>query len=80
LGDDRIAYQVFGEGDIDLLYASVTGDAIDLQLRDQWLVPRLGSFGRSDGRHLAHVMMTCGSGHRARTAARGWLWRCATVS
>lgn len=31
LGEDRIAYQVFGEGDIDLLYAGATGDPIDLR-------------------------------------------------
>ncbi len=31
LGDDRIAYQVFGEGDVDLLYVSATGDPIELR-------------------------------------------------
>jgi class 3 adenylate cyclase len=31
LGEDRIAYQVFGDGDIDLLYTGSTGDAIDLR-------------------------------------------------
>jgi len=31
LGDDRIAYQVFGEGDVDVLYVSATGDPIDLR-------------------------------------------------
>ena len=31
LGDDRIAYQVFGEGDVDLLYAGATGDPIELR-------------------------------------------------
>ncbi len=29
LGDDRLAYQVFGEGDVDLLLASTFGDGID---------------------------------------------------
>jgi class 3 adenylate cyclase len=29
LGDDRIAYQVFGEGDLDLLWVGSTGDGID---------------------------------------------------
>jgi class 3 adenylate cyclase len=47
LGDDRIAYQVFGEGDIDLLYASVTGDAIDLR----WDWPSYASFLRRLGAH-----------------------------
>jgi hypothetical protein len=30
LGDDRIAYQVFGQGDVDLIFASAMGDCIDL--------------------------------------------------
>jgi class 3 adenylate cyclase/pimeloyl-ACP methyl ester carboxylesterase len=30
-GEDRVAYQLFGEGDIDLLYASTMGDPIDLR-------------------------------------------------
>jgi class 3 adenylate cyclase len=29
LGDDRIAYQVFGEGNVDLLWVGSTGDGID---------------------------------------------------
>ena len=31
LGDDRIAYQVFGEGPADLLWVPASGDAIDLR-------------------------------------------------
>ena len=31
LGDDVIAYQVFGKGDVDLLYVPATGDCIDLR-------------------------------------------------
>jgi class 3 adenylate cyclase len=42
LGEDRIAYQVFGEGDIDLLYAGATGDALDLR----WEWPAYGEFLR----------------------------------
>ena len=45
LGDDRVAYQVFGEGDIDVLYASATGDPIDLR----WDWPPYASFLRRLG-------------------------------
>src|SRR5579863_3906985 len=31
LGDDRIAYQVFGEGDVDLIFLTGAGDCIDLR-------------------------------------------------
>jgi len=31
LGDDRIAYQVFGQGDVDLLWVPSSGDCIDLR-------------------------------------------------
>jgi class 3 adenylate cyclase len=31
LGKDRIAYQVFGEGDLDLLWVPASGDCIDLR-------------------------------------------------
>jgi len=46
LTDDRIAYQVFGEGDTDLIYIPSTADCI--HLRWQWppyakFLPRLGS-------------------------------------
>jgi hypothetical protein len=30
-GDDRIAYQVFGDGDVDLLWVPASGDCIDLR-------------------------------------------------
>jgi pimeloyl-ACP methyl ester carboxylesterase len=30
LGEDRIAYQVFGEGELDLLWVPSTGDCVDL--------------------------------------------------
>jgi class 3 adenylate cyclase len=42
LGEDRIAYQVFGEGDIDLLFVASTGDAIDLR----WTWPPYADFLR----------------------------------
>jgi len=42
LGEDRIAYQVFGQGDVDLLYVSATGDPIDLR----WDWPAYGQFLR----------------------------------
>jgi class 3 adenylate cyclase len=52
LGDDRIAYQVFGEGDIDLLYASATGDPIDLR----WDWPEYADFLRRLGAHARVIM------------------------
>jgi class 3 adenylate cyclase len=49
LGEDRIAYQVFGEGEVDVLYAPPAAGAIDMM----WLWPayaeflrRLGAFAR----------------------------------
>lgn len=49
LGDDRIAYQVVGEGPVDLLYVPPTGDSLDL--RWDWppyaaFLRRLSSFSR----------------------------------
>jgi class 3 adenylate cyclase/alpha-beta hydrolase superfamily lysophospholipase len=49
LGEDRIAYQVFGEGPPDLVYMAGTTDTIDL--RWEWppyahFLRRLGSFSR----------------------------------
>jgi class 3 adenylate cyclase/predicted alpha/beta hydrolase len=49
IGDDRIAYQVFGEGPTDLLYMVGTTDTIDV--RWEWppyahFLRRLGSFSR----------------------------------
>ena len=45
LGDDRIAYQVFGDRDVDLLLASPTGDGIDLR----WYWPAYADFLRRLG-------------------------------
>jgi class 3 adenylate cyclase len=42
LGEDRIAYQVFGGGDVDVLYASASGDPIDLR----WEWPAYADFLR----------------------------------
>jgi class 3 adenylate cyclase len=52
LGEDRIAYQVFGEGDIDLLLTSSTADPIDLR----WDLPSYASFLRRLG-GAARVIM-----------------------
>jgi class 3 adenylate cyclase len=52
LGEDRIAYQVFGEGDIDLLYTSSTGDAIDLR----WDWPPYADFLRRLGTQARVIM------------------------
>lgn len=40
LGEDRIAYQAFGEGDVDLLYAPSGGEAMELR----WDWPSYASF------------------------------------
>jgi class 3 adenylate cyclase len=40
LGEDRIAYQVFGEGDLDLLWVPPSGDCIDLR----WDNPRYAEY------------------------------------
>jgi class 3 adenylate cyclase len=45
LGEDRIAYQVFGAGNVDLLVTSATGDPIDLR----WDLPSYASFLRRLG-------------------------------
>jgi class 3 adenylate cyclase len=49
VGEDRVAYQVFGEGPPDLIYMAGTGDALDL--RWEWppyalFLRRLASFSR----------------------------------
>jgi class 3 adenylate cyclase len=49
LGQDRIAFQVFGDGEIDLLYVSASGDPVDL--RWNWppyahFLRRLGTLAR----------------------------------
>src|SRR6516165_10466871 len=40
VGEDRIAYQVFGEGDVDLIFLSAMGDCVDVR----WLWPPYASF------------------------------------
>jgi class 3 adenylate cyclase/alpha-beta hydrolase superfamily lysophospholipase len=57
LGDDRIAYQVFGEGDLDLLYVSGSGDPIDMR----WEWPSYAAFLRRLGA-VARVIMFDGRG------------------
>jgi class 3 adenylate cyclase len=49
LGGDRVAFQVFGDGEVDLLYVSASGDPVDL--RWSWppyaqFLRRLGTFAR----------------------------------
>src|SRR5262245_13067588 len=49
LGEDRVAYQVLGDGPLDLVYAPARGDSLDL--RFDWpplgdFLRRLASFGR----------------------------------
>jgi class 3 adenylate cyclase/alpha-beta hydrolase superfamily lysophospholipase len=52
LGDDRIAYQVFGEGDVDLIFASAMGDCIDLR----WYWPPYVRFLRRLGAQARVIM------------------------
>jgi hypothetical protein len=40
LGDDQIAYQVFGEGEVDLLWVPPSGDCVDLR----WDYPAYADF------------------------------------
>jgi class 3 adenylate cyclase len=47
LGEDRIAYQVFGEGEVDVLYVAPLGDAIDMV----WYWPPYAEFLRGLGTH-----------------------------
>ncbi len=42
LGDDHIAYQIFGDGEVDLLYVPASGDCIDLR----WDWPAYADFLR----------------------------------
>src|SRR2546425_1013579 len=52
LGDDQIAYQVFGAGDIDVLLVSQTGDPIDLR----WEWPPYATFLRRLGARARIIM------------------------
>jgi class 3 adenylate cyclase len=66
VGEDRIAYQVFGEGDLDLIYLTGLGDCIDMR----WQWPPYASFLH----HLAsqaRVIMFDRRGQGASEAASG---------
>jgi class 3 adenylate cyclase len=52
LGEDRIAFQVFGDGDVDLLYAAATGDAIDVR----WYWPPYADYLRHLGSRARVIM------------------------
>ena len=52
VGEDRIAYQVFGEGNVDLIYLSPSGDSID----SRWEWPAYATFLHHLG-GLARVIM-----------------------
>jgi class 3 adenylate cyclase len=47
LGDDRIAYQAFGHGDVDLIYVPGSGECMDLR----WYWPSYAKFLRGLGAH-----------------------------
>ena len=51
-GNDRVAYQVFGDGDIDLLFASASGDAMDMR----WYWPPYVDFLRRLGTQARLIM------------------------
>jgi class 3 adenylate cyclase len=51
LGEDRIAYQVFGEGPVDLIYVVVSGGCIELR----WDWPPYDNFLRTLGSHARVV-------------------------
>src|SRR4051794_17549820 len=52
MGEDRVAFQVFGEGDIDLLFASTAGDTMDLR----WYWPPYADFLRRLGTRARVIM------------------------
>ncbi len=51
-GEDRVAYQVVGTGDIDLLFTATSGDAMDLR----WYWPAYAEFLRRLGTHARIIM------------------------
>jgi len=51
-GEDRVAFQVFGEGDVDLLFTSASGDAMDLR----WYWPPYVDFLRRVGTQARVIM------------------------
>jgi class 3 adenylate cyclase len=52
LGEDRIAYQIFGDGDIDLVYMTELGACIDLR----WQWPSYARFLRRLGQYARVIM------------------------
>jgi pimeloyl-ACP methyl ester carboxylesterase len=51
-GEDRVAFQVFGEGDMDLLFTSASGDAMELR----WYWPPYVEFLRRLGSQARVIM------------------------
>jgi hypothetical protein len=56
LGQDRIAYQIFGAGDIDLIYLPGVGDSIDLR----WDWPAYAEFLNALGTYARIIMFDRG--------------------
>jgi class 3 adenylate cyclase len=52
LGEDRIAYQAFGEGDVDLVYAPTVGETIEVR----WEWPSYATFLRRMASHARVIM------------------------
>jgi class 3 adenylate cyclase len=71
-GEDRVAYQVFGQGDIDLLFTAASGDALDLR----WYWPPYAEFLRWLGTRARVIMFDRrGSGSSDRASGErlpGW--------
>jgi class 3 adenylate cyclase len=72
LGEDRINFQVFGEGDVDLVYLPGFGDAVDLR----WDWPPYAGFLRELGSHTRVIMFdrggSAGSDAPSGDALPGW--------
>jgi class 3 adenylate cyclase len=71
-GHDRVAFQVFGGGDVDLLFAAASGDALDMR----WYWPPYADFLRRLGEHVRVIMFDRrGSGASDRASGEplpGW--------
>jgi class 3 adenylate cyclase len=72
LGEDRIAFQVFGDGDVDLLFTSASGDTVDLR----WYWPPYADFLRRLGTRARVIMFDRrgmgASDHASGESLPGW--------
>ena len=72
VGEDRVAYQVFGRGEIDVLFTATSGDAMDMR----WYWPPYADYLRRLGTHARVIMFDRrGSGSSDRATGEplpGW--------